>query len=173
MAINWYVLHSKPNQEEFLWEQLSNRDVEVYYPYLIVKPVNPRSRTRRALFPGYLFVHFDLHNENLSTLLHLPGAANLVSFGGEPAIVPEGIVQAIKRKVEQGVIESEKKPSFQPGDIITIREGLLEGYEGIVDSRLSGADRVRIFLRLLQSKNLAVELPVTSITSKKNPGRTK
>ena len=173
MAINWYVIRSKPNQEEFLWEQLSNRNVEVYYPYLIVKPVNPRSRSRRALFPGYLFIHIDLNDEIASTLTHLPGVANIVSFGGEPAVVPEVIVQAIRRKIEQGIVSPEKGQPFQPGDLITIRDGLFEGYEGIVDSRLSGANRVRIFLRLLQSKNLAVELPVTSIVSKKHPDGTK
>ena len=173
MASKWYVLHSKPNQEEFLRDQLATRHVEVYYPFLEVKPVNPRSRSRRAFFPGYLFIYVDLSEDRINAVMFLPGAANLVTFGGEAAIVPGNIIQAIRKKIELTNSKKDNPLDLNPGDLVTIREGLFEGYEGIVDARLSGAERVRIFLRLLQSKTLAVELPVKSVSLKKNGRGTK
>ena len=41
MTIRWYVLHSKPNNEQLLWVQLSNRKVETFYPRIRVERVNP------------------------------------------------------------------------------------------------------------------------------------
>ncbi|PIU33441.1 transcription/translation regulatory transformer protein RfaH, partial [Candidatus Shapirobacteria bacterium CG07_land_8_20_14_0_80_39_12] len=60
MPANWYVLHSKPNKEELLWEQLNIRKVETFYPRIRVQTVNPRARKVKAYFPGYVFVHVDL-----------------------------------------------------------------------------------------------------------------
>jgi hypothetical protein len=53
MAPAWYVLRSKPNQEDFLWGQLIARRIEVYYPCIRAKVVNPRTRKIKPSFPGY------------------------------------------------------------------------------------------------------------------------
>jgi len=41
--MRWYVLQSKPQKENLLYNQLYLRKIEAYYPCLQVKPVNPRS----------------------------------------------------------------------------------------------------------------------------------
>ncbi|HQM55596.1 MAG TPA: transcription termination/antitermination NusG family protein, partial [Anaerolineaceae bacterium] len=89
MTISWYVMRSKPNREEFLARELESRNVEYYYPRLRVNPVNPRARRFKPYFPGYLFIHLDLEQVNVLSLEHVPGAANLVSFGGEFSHVPD------------------------------------------------------------------------------------
>lgn len=166
MSLKWYALHSKPNREEFLVEQLKSRDIEVYYPFLRVRPVNPRAKTRKPFFPGYLFIRADLQKGNSLSFDHVPGAANLVCFGGEAAHVPENIIQAIRTKVEILNSSPEVDSAVQPGDIVTVQNGPFEGYEAVVDTRLSGADRVRILLNLLQAKNLTVELPLSQVKLK-------
>ena len=59
MTALWYALRSKPNKEDFLAKQLEAYDVDVFFPRIHVKPVNPRSRKTRPYFPNYLFVHVD------------------------------------------------------------------------------------------------------------------
>ena len=160
MSQLWYVMRSKPNKESLLWEQLSLQKIECFYPYLRVKPVNPRARKLRAYFPGYLFVRVDLERTNLSALQWMPGALGLVSFGGQPASVPEALVNAIRNRVEQvNAAGGELLEGLKKGQTVTIQAGPFAGYEAIVDARLSGNERVRVLLKLLDKGQLPVELP--------------
>jgi len=78
MTAHWYTLHSKPNQELLLWNQLQLREVESYFPRLVRKPVNPRSRRWAPYFPGYLFIHVDL--ETFLFLRLAPATGPLVAI---------------------------------------------------------------------------------------------
>mgnify|MGYP000856636826 CR=1 FL=1 len=90
----WYVLHSHQNKEESLRRQLELKGIELFYPTIIVKPVNPRARKKLPYFPGYLFVHLNLDEQSPADLQWMPYSVGLVSFGGEPARVPENLIQA-------------------------------------------------------------------------------
>ena len=60
MPFQWYALHVKPHKEQSVDDLLRSREMEVFYPPLKVKPVNPRARKIRPFFPGYMFVYLDL-----------------------------------------------------------------------------------------------------------------
>lgn len=159
MSLSWYAMRSKPNKEEFLAGQLQAHEVEYFYPALRVNPVNPRSRKVRPYFPNYLFVHVDLDVVNVSDLRWMPGASGLVSFDGEPASVPDLLIATVKRQVEQHNISIRDQVSnFQRGDLVEIQDGPFAGYEAVFDMQLSGQDRVRVLLSLLQSRQVPVEI---------------
>src|SRR5262245_2855392 len=99
--IKWYVLHSKPNKEEFILQQLSMHNIDAYYPYIKAQPVNLRSRKVRPYFPGYLFVKANLNTIGTSILKWLPGAIGLVEFGGELAYLSDDFVSALRYRVDQ------------------------------------------------------------------------
>ena len=160
----WYVMRSKPNKESFLWEQLSLQNIECYYPRLRVQPVNPRARKLRAYFPGYLFVRVDLERINLSTLQWMPGAAGLVSFGGEPASVPDSLINTIRNRVDEiNAAGGELLEGLEKGQAVAIQTGPFAGYNAIFDARLSGDERVRVLLELIDQGQLPVELPAGQI----------
>lgn len=160
MPANWYVLHSKPNKEELLWEQLNIRRIETFYPRIRVQTVNPRARKVKAYFPGYVFVHLDLEETVLSTLQWMPGATGFVSFDSQPSMVPEVLIQAVKRKVDEiNSAGGEIFDGLKPGDLVEIRSGPFAGYEAIFDARLPGRERVRVLLKLLQGKSAKMEVP--------------
>ena len=159
MMLSWYAMRSKPNKEEFLAGQLQALGVEVFYPSLRVKPVNPRSRKVRPYFPNYLFVHVDFDVVNVSDLRWMPGASGLVSFDGEPASVPDLLIAAVRKQVEHyNLTFSDETSNFQHGDVVQIQDGPFAGYEAVFDVHLSGQDRVRVLLSLLQSRQLPVEM---------------
>ena len=159
MALSWYAIRSKPNKEDFLAGQLEAYGVEVFYPRIFVKTVNPRARKVRAYFPSYLFVHVDLEKINTSTLRWMPGAVSLISFDGEPASVPELLITAIKRQVEF-INASQKRfvEELKPGDAVLVQDGPFAGYEAIFDGRISGRDRVRVLLNFLQKRQVPLDL---------------
>lgn len=169
MSIYWYVLRSKPHKEEFLWEQLLARRIEAYYPQIRVQPVNPRSRKVRPYFPGYLFVHVNLEQVTLSNLQYMPGASGLVTFDGQPPTVPENLIQAIRRRVDEiNAAGGEVLDGLEPGDEVTVLAGPFEGYEAIFDTSLSDNERVRVLLKMLGDREVPLDLPTGQVKRKKH-----
>ena len=168
MSAIWYALHSKPRKEAALERQARAEGFEVYLPQVRVKPVNPRSRKWVPYFPGYLFVHVELPAVGASRFNWMPYAQGLVSFGGEPASVPESLVRAVRARVEELVRERvSANVGLRPGDRVSICEGPLAGYQAVFQAHLSGAERVRVLLRVLGC-DVKLELPVAQIAGLRN-----
>jgi transcriptional antiterminator RfaH len=168
MDTPWYVLHSKPRKEEFLLDQLLSHKFEAYCPMLKVTPVNPRSRKRVPYFPGYVFLRVDLAQEKASSLQWMPGSTGFVSFDGLPARVPESLVHTLKQKIEAvNAAGGETLHELEPGQVVRVIGGPFAGYEAIFDTRLPGTERVRVLLKLLQKRQVPIELPVGHVRSAK------
>ncbi len=166
MTLQWYVLRSKSNKELALWRELTARGLECFYPQLRVRPVNPRSRKIRPYFPGYLFLHADL--EQAGRLQWIPFSSGLVSFDEVPAAVPDNLIQAIRRHVDEinaaGVAQV---AGLKRGEMVVVQGGPFDGYEAIFDTRLAGTERVRVLLKLLRARQINLELSETQIQRKK------
>jgi transcription antitermination factor NusG len=167
MSLAWYVLHSKPNKEDFLFSQLRHLEIEVYYPRLRVNPVNPRSRKVKPFFPGYIFVHVNLETVPVSSLSYVPGANRVVSFDQEPAIVPIEVMHTIMQNVDRINIDPASfHQKLSHGDAVTIQGGPFEGYQAIFDTHLEGSERVRLLIKLLQGQQMRVQVPSKMVKSK-------
>jgi len=168
MSEAWYALRSKPRKEEVLWKQLLARDIDVFFPRIRVHPVNPRSRKLRPYFPGYMFVQVDLEAEGLSKFNWMPFAIGLVSFDGEPAVVPENLIHEVRKRVEEiAAVGGEFYDGLKPGDPVRISSGPFTGYEAIFDMRLPGTERVRVLIQMLTDRNVPVELKSGQVQRKK------
>jgi transcriptional antiterminator RfaH len=101
----------------------------------------------------------DLEKVNPSTLRWMPGAVSLISFDGQPAPVPDLLIAAIERQV-QFINASQKQfmDDLKPGDPVLVQDGPFAGYEAIFDGRISGRDRVRVLLNLLQKRQVPLDL---------------
>ncbi|MBP1701378.1 MAG: putative RfaH family transcriptional regulator [Chloroflexi bacterium] len=169
MAGLWYALRSKPRKEDIVWRQVTQSGYETFYPRIRVNPVNPRSRKVQPYFPGYLFVLADLDQVGVSTFQWMPHTLGLVSFGGEPAYVPENLIIALRKRVEEiAAAGGELFDGLQPGDPVLINSGPFSGYEAIFDARLPGSERVRVLLEFLgNQRRLTVELNASQIAKKR------
>jgi transcription antitermination factor NusG len=168
MPINWYVMRSKPNKEDFLRGQLEAHGLTVFHPRIRVQTVNPRARKVRSYFPGYLFVQMDNSAATPSLMHWIPGAAGVVSCGGEPSSVPDGLLAAIRRRVDEiNAAGGELLEKLMPGETIVIQAGPFEGYDAIFDSRISGCERVRVLLKMLQKRLVPLDLPADHVQRKK------
>lgn len=168
MSLQWYVLRSKPNKELILWRELLARGFDCFYPQLHVRPVNPRSRKILPYFPGYLFLFSELEQIAASTFQWMPFSAGLVSFDGTPATVPMHLIEAIRRHVDQINAEGVNRAArLKHGEVVVIQAGPFEGYEAIFDARLPGSERVRVLLKLLDARQVKVEMPAAQVRSKK------
>ncbi len=168
MSQSWYALRSKPCKEDIVWKQARDRGVEVFYPRMRVQPVNPRSRKIKPYFPGYLFVRVSLDDVGLSIFQWMPYSVGLVSFGGEPAAVPDSLINAIQQRVDEiAAAGGQVFDGLKRGDLVQIECGPFRGYEAIFDARIPGSERVRVLLKFLDERRVPVELDASFIQSKK------
>jgi len=172
MPYHWYALRSKSRKEDAVWRQLQTQGLEVFYPCLRVHPVNPRSRKIVPYFPGYLFVEIDLEQSGISVFQWMPHTIGLVSFGGEPSIVPESLILAIQKRVDEiNAIGGEIFDGLKPGETVWISDGPFQGYEAIFDGRLPGSERVRVLLEFLGNRRkVTIELDASQIVRQKRKG---
>ena len=160
----WYVMQSKPQKEQWLYTQLNALDIDVYYPCLNAANGKLHSYTVKPYFPRYLFVNVDLNLTGISMLQWIPGSLGLVSFGGEPACVPEGLLQSIRHRVDQiNGAANNVFNNLKPGDEVVIQSGPFAGYDAIFCNRLRDSERVQVFLKVLQDQRMKIDLQVSQI----------
>jgi transcriptional antiterminator RfaH len=165
MTLRWYALRTKPRKEDAVWQQLHNKEVENYYPRVRIHPVNPRARKVKPYFPGYLFIRVDLDESGISTYQWMPHSLGLVSFGGEPAPIPDNLIYELKKRIQE-IAEAggEIFDGLKPGDAVRIHEGPFAGYEAIFDTRVDGQERVRVLLQFINNqREVPIELDVSQI----------
>jgi transcription antitermination factor NusG len=159
MNPNWYVLRSKPHKEAALWQQAVSQGFDIFYPCIPIPAVNPRSRKIIPYFPSYMFVHVILEEVGISTFQWMPNAHGLICFDHTAAEVPDELIDAIRSRVEAiRTVGGELFYGLKQGDCVTIRSGPFAGYDAIFDMRLSGNNRVRVLLTLLNDRYVPVVL---------------
>jgi transcription antitermination factor NusG len=169
MTHQWYVLRSKPRKEGALCRYARSQGHEIFYPTIPVKPVNPRAAKIRSYFPGYMFLKTDMEAVGVSTFHWMPFSQGLVRVGMEPARVPENIIQALRRKVQQiREVGGLQFDGLEKGDRIMIRDGTFEGYQALFDIRLPGTERVRVLLEMLNDRLVPVEMDSSLIEKYKH-----
>ena len=148
----WYLIYTKPKQEEIARLNLEQQNYEAYLPKVMgLKRKQGRSvKTVLPMFPRYLFIHLDNQTDDWVPIRSTIGVANLVRFGMEAARVPEKLVEEIRvRENPDGVIALPDK-SFKKGETVRIATGPFEGYEAIFSDR-QAQNRVLVLLRIAEN----------------------
>jgi transcriptional antiterminator RfaH len=168
MTTHWYALHVKPHKERLVYHQLQARDIVAYLPLYAVKPVNPRAAKERPFFPGYLFVRIDLESVGETVVQWTPGTHGLVTFGDEPAIVPDQFMRELQARIShiraQGAMPL---GGLRKGDRVRIMRGPFAGYEAVFDRQLDGTARVQVLLAFLSRHPQRLKLAADDIEKSK------
>ena len=159
----WYLVRTKSGKEPWVRDQLVTRLSEVFLPML--KARMPRwgrlSLSVAPLFPGYLFARLDLQR-NYFEVKYLPGVSGLVSAGSDPIVVPEAIINEIRSRGVNDVVEIREEP-FDEGEHVRVVDGPFRGLEVIFVRYLSGLERVAILLSTIETAGLRVVLPASAL----------
>ena len=158
MASRWYVLCSKPHKEQTLSQQLQSQGFEIYCPRFFEPNDKSGKFQVKPYFPGYLFVRFDPNMVGISKFQWMPNTEGLVSFGLTPAYVPDAMLEAIQRHVDQlnlasggSFSSSDSENKFETKN----EDSRLKEYGTIFDPKNSSDERVRELLRMLQGMNVS------------------
>ena len=159
-SLRWYVAQTHPHAEVKAGLHLTRQGFQIYLPRYLKKRRHARrvETVAAPLYPGYVFVAIDCGVQRWRSIQSTIGVSRLVCHGDDPAAVPEGIVEGLKRRQdENGLIGFERRDRFNPGDTVRVVEGAFSDclglYEGIDDR-----ERAAILLDLLGRK-VRVVLP--------------
>ena len=148
---SWYLIQAKPKSEQMAKENLERQGYETYLP-LILGRAKRRGKTIKSIqpmFPRYLFIHLSDQTDDWGPIRSTLGVSALVRFGMKPAVVPENIINSLKKSENiQGIHELPSK-TLSPGDNLLIVEGPFEGYEATLYSKKS-EDRVIVLLKIAE-----------------------
>lgn len=137
---NWFILNTKPKKESQVEKIFLEAGFKIYNPKL-------KMGDRIApFFPGYAFIEFD-YPDQYRLVKYTRGVKRIVGSENGPIPMDEELVEAIKAREINGLIELEKygkEPKI--GDEIEVMEGPLKGLKGIFQKEISGNDRVLILM---------------------------
>jgi transcription termination/antitermination protein NusG len=134
-AGGWFVLWTESRAEKKVASRIAARGIEPWMP-TVTERHRWSDRWRDVvlpLFPGYLFARND--SDNLRVLLHTPGVLTVVKAGDKPAVVPESLVNSLRRAVEisggatKAIADAH---SYSVDEKVVVQEGPLAGLRGVV-----------------------------------------
>ena len=165
----WYCVHTKPKCEHLVAAALRNLEgVESYCPRIRFQRSTPRGKVwfTEALFPSYLFARF-IVNDSIRAVKHAHNVIRVIEFGGVPIPVPAMSIEELKKEMHG---EETREVSFgvKIGDTVEVAEGPMRGLKGIVESFLSGEERVRVLLEFLGRETFVV-VPSAKLLSERGP----
>lgn len=146
----WYVLHTLSGQEARVKESIERRIKpeemqdyidEVLIPTEKVSEVKQgrKTTTVRKFYPGYVFVHMQLYDENHKLLekswgfiQQTPGIIGFI--GGErPVPLRPEEVDGILRQIEEKKEKVKPKVVFEPGETVKITDGPFLNFNGVIE----------------------------------------
>lgn len=165
--LTWFAVLTKPRAEAEATICLGRQGYECLYPRTrrTVRAASGMVVRTESLFPRYVFICSDPSLQSLAPVRSTRGVSGIVRFGGEPAAVPEAVIEQIRLRID--VLDGFVKlaaPDLQVGAKVRIQEGPLSGLDAIFHSA-AGDDRVRLLLTLLGSER-AIVLPRSAIGSR-------
>jgi transcriptional antiterminator RfaH len=162
---SWYVVHTKPKQEERAAKNLEAWRIETFVPRI---PSQKKSCPgTEVLFPGYIFVFCD-YSALFRKLVFTRGVAHVVCFGGTPAQLSDGLIEEIRGRIAAKTAAA--PVAFQKGDPVVIRAGAFRDLIGIFDRETSDHERVQILLNTL-AYSVRAELPRSHVSAVIEPVR--
>jgi transcriptional antiterminator RfaH len=138
MDLNWYVLQTKPKQENLVEAWLNFAKIEVFNPKIqevrLVK--GKKKKIAVPLFPCYVFAK--LHPGLFDIVIYTRGVRKILGVNGKPKPIKESVIETIKERLNGNAhiyIPESCLDNFaiKPGDYVLVVDGPLKGFVGIVD----------------------------------------
>ena len=154
----WYVAYTQPKREQVATDNLLQQGFEAYLPLYrtLQKAQKKPCPGFEPMFPRYAFFKPDA-GQSLSAARSTRGVAFVLSFGCQPAVLKDEVVEFIRQfERQRNLIDIHQLSPFQAGAKVTLVEESLIGIEGLVTS-VSGK-RVNVLIQILGGfRKLSVE----------------
>ena len=161
----WFAVRTKPRQEDIAAIHYKRQGFAVYSPKVqsIRRHARKTEKVMRPLFPGYIFLHLSMEEQDWIAIGSTIGAIGAVHFNDFYPPVPNWVIAGIQSREDgKGYIplRSLGDTMIKPGARITVGVGD-KGLEGIF-LKFRDEDRVVVLLDILQ-RQLPVVTPLAKL----------
>ena len=152
MSKEWFILQFKTNAHHQANKNLQQQGFETFLP---LNNITSRKASRfinvtRPLFPGYMFVKFDLIDPRWNKINNTYGVLRLITFNSILKSIPTEVIESlIKRCNMSGKLLPVKK--LKQGDQVKLIEGPFANFIATIESYQSD-ERVWILMDLMGRK---------------------
>lgn len=146
----WFAVQLKPNSQAIAERHLARQGVNIFAPFeeLTVRKGQQLVSSKRALFPGYLFVSFDPERVHVRSINSTFGVCRLVSFAGcAPSPVPDALIAGLMQRCDPAG-KLLPPSSLKCGDTVQVSSGPLAQLVGTVE-QIAPDQRVWVLLDIL------------------------
>ena len=173
----WYVVQTEPRCESFVARELADGGFTAYLPMCLAKrretPARQMSRARRGsapiyvtvhvpMFPGYLFVTFDIVADPWRRIRRTMGVKRLFQHREDaPTPVGRGAVEALQAGAEDRLTLRSAAPLYEAGAVLRVQDGPFADHAGVC--LWNDETRVRVLLEIF-GRSTEVELLRRSVT---------
>lgn len=151
----WYVIHTKPGNEDRVRINLHNQEIETFSPLLeTYQYCNGRMIPKiKPLFPNYIFAKLDLELHYYK-VKWTRGVNKILGSKSEPIPISARVIQTIQeRSGKDNLVKLDNE--LKDGDMVQVNSGPFKSLRGVFQKMMSSKGRVRILLSLI-----GVDVPV-------------
>jgi transcriptional antiterminator RfaH len=152
----WYLVHTKPRQEEIALANLQRQGYKCYLPQMRIERVRRRKAevATEPMFPRYLFIRLDSSDQgkSWSPIRSTLGVSQLVHFGARAAKVDDTLVDLLRQRERTLPTEA----MFHSGDSVVIADGPFAGIEAIYQT--ADAERRAFILLEILAKPVSMHI---------------
>ena len=155
-TVSWYLVHTKPRQEDIALANLERQGYECYLPQMRIERVRRRKAevATEPMFPRYLFIRLDSSDQgkSWSPIRSTLGVSQLVHFGARAAKVDNTLVDFLRQRERSLPTEV----MFHSGDSVVITDGPFAGIEAIYQT--ADAERRAFILLEILAKPVSMHI---------------
>ena len=167
-AAKWYVVHTYSGYENTVKatiektiqsRQLQDMIQVISIPMETVTEITESGVSKtydRKVFPGYVLVKMVMSDENWFVVRNVRGCTGFVGPKGKPIPLTEQEVAAL------GVEKKEIVVNYAVGDTVSITDGPLENFSGVVDEIDQEKNMVRVTISMF-GRETSVELELDQV----------
>lgn len=147
----WLLVYCKPGQDARAEENLASQGFAVYRPTVdVVKNRVGQKRIvkNESLFPRYIFICIDKHQQSISPVRSTLGVSGLVRFGDTYASASEDLIEEIRENASTRSIHNSDATPFVAGQEVYINGGGLNDVKAIF-CKPCGNERAMILISIL------------------------
>jgi len=167
--MKWFVLKVQSNRERTIRDSLVRRikreGLEEFFGEIVIpteKVIDTKGGKKRVsqrkLFPGYIMINMDLNDETWYLVRDTTGVGDFTGAAGKPIPMQEHEIQRMLGAEEDEEVTAPRiKIEFRPGDMVKIKEGTFEGFEGSVEEVDESSGKISILIEIF-GRSTPVEL---------------
>lgn len=147
--VHWYLVQVKPNSYRKAERNLNRQGFHTFLPVqqITVRNFSKFNSNFKPLFPGYLFVSFELDMDPWRKINSTSGVSRIVCCGGEPRPLPLKLMSGLMSRCDQSGRLLPTKAIFA-GDSVELLSGAFANFVATVET-IDSEQRIWVLMELM------------------------